>query len=63
MGKVYPPILDQLDRGAPVKLAGVGGGCIADSQVASFADGSKVFIKRAEGVPGMFKRMAERLPP
>jgi fructosamine-3-kinase len=61
VAKAYPPILDQLDRGAPVKLAGVGGGCIADAQVASFVDGSKVFIKRAEGVPGMFKREAEGL--
>ena len=61
MSKAYPPILDQLGRGAPVKLAGVGGGCIADSQAASFADGSKVFVKRAEGVPGMFKREAEGL--
>jgi fructosamine-3-kinase len=44
-----------------VDLAGVSGGCIADTQVASFADGSQVFVKQAEGVPGMFEREAEGL--
>lgn len=44
-----------------MRLASVAGGCIADSGIASFADGSTVFIKRAQGVPGMFKREAEGL--
>ena len=55
MPRDYPPILDELGRGAPVALKGLGGGCIADAAVAGFADGSSVFVKRASGVPGMFK--------
>ena len=57
----YPSILDELGRGAPVKLVGVGGGCIADARVATFEDGSKVFVKCAAGAPEMFKREAEGL--
>ena len=57
----YPSILDELGRGAPVKLVGVGGGCIADARVATFADGSKVFVKCAAGAPEMFIREAEGL--
>jgi protein-ribulosamine 3-kinase len=53
--KPYPPILDGLGRGHPVRIVGAGGGCIADSQVAEFTDGSKVFVKCLEGVPGLFE--------
>lgn len=61
MGAKYPPILDELDRGAPTEIAAVGGGCIAQAAVAHFADGSKAFVKRAAGDPDMFKREAEGL--
>lgn len=57
----YPSILDDLGRGAPVRLRGLGGGCIADAAVAEFADGSRVFVKRAAGRPGMFECEAEGL--
>ena len=57
----YPAILDELGRGAPVQLTGIGGGCIADARVATFADGSSVFVKCAAGTPGMFEREAEGL--
>ena len=57
----YPAILDELGRGAPVQLTGIGGGCIADARVATFADGSSVFVKCAAGAPGMFEREAEGL--
>jgi len=57
----YPSILDELGRGAPVKLMGIGGGCIADARVATFEDGSKVFVKCAAGAPEMFRREAEGL--
>ncbi len=61
MRVTYPSILDQLGRGAPVDLVNVGGGCIADARLASFADGSRVFVKSASGAPGMFQREAEGL--
>jgi protein-ribulosamine 3-kinase len=61
VNKAYPSILDELGRGAPVKLVGIGGGCIADARVATFEDGSKVFVKRAAGAPEMFSREAEGL--
>lgn len=57
----YPPLLDDLGRGAPVGLNDVGGGCIAAAAVATFADGSQVFVKRVTGAPGMFEREAEGL--
>jgi fructosamine-3-kinase len=57
----YPPILDELGRGSPVGLAGLGGGCIADAAVAAFADGTRVFVKCAAGAPGMFEAEAEGL--
>jgi fructosamine-3-kinase len=57
----YPPILDELGRGAPIKVASVGGGCIAQAGIATFGDGSEVFVKRAAGEPGMFEREAEGL--
>lgn len=55
MRETYPPILDELGRGAPVNLADIGGGCIAQARVATFEDGSKVFVKCAAGAPQMFK--------
>ncbi len=61
MSGAYPSILDELGRGAPMKLLGVGGGCIADARVATFKDGSKVFVKCAAGTPEMFEREAEGL--
>jgi fructosamine-3-kinase len=57
----YPRILDELGRGAPTAVRRVGGGCIADAAVASFADGSRVFVKRAAGLPGMFQAEADGL--
>ena len=57
----YPAILDELGRGEPVQLKGIGGGCIADARVAKFSDGSSVFVKCAAGTPGMFEREAEGL--
>jgi len=57
----YPTILDELGRGTPVNLVGIGGGCIANSRVATFEDGSKVFVKCAAGAPEMFIREAEGL--
>lgn len=57
----YPAILDRLGRGKPVRLAGVGGGCIADARIAEFADGGSVFVKTAAGSPDMFEREAEGL--
>jgi len=57
----YPPILDELGRGAPIALKGLGGGCIADAAVAEFADGSRVFVKRVAGAPGMFESEAAGL--
>ena len=57
----YPVILDELSRGEPVQLKGIGGGCIADARVATFADGSSVFVKSVAGTPSMFEREAEGL--
>lgn len=54
-------LLSQLGRGEPVKLEAVGGGCIAEARIATFADGYSVFLKTAEGAPGMFEREAEGL--
>jgi len=51
----FPSLLEGLGRGQPVGWTSVGGGCIADSRVATFADGSRVFVKRLEGSPGMFE--------
>ena len=61
MPPAYPPILDQLGRGEPIQLHGLGGGCIAEAAVAAFADGSRVFVKRAAGQPGMFEAEAAGL--
>ena len=57
----YPPILDRLDKGVPVNVRRVGGGCIADARIAGFADGSRVFVKTAAGFPDMFLSEAEGL--
>ncbi|MGD8928174.1 MAG: fructosamine kinase family protein [Lysobacterales bacterium] len=57
----YPSILDELGRGAPIDLRGIGGGCIADAAVATFGDASRVFVKRASVHPEMFRCEAEGL--
>jgi protein-ribulosamine 3-kinase len=57
----YPEILDQLDRGAPCDMRPLGGGCIAEAAVVTFADGSKVFVKRASADLRMFHCEAEGL--
>jgi len=62
----YPELLDQLGRGAPTELKGIGGGCIAKAAVANFRDGSRAFVKWVAGGPGpvateMFEREAEGL--
>lgn len=61
MNNGYPAILDTLGRGSPTGLVRVSGGCIADAAVASFGDGTRVFVKRAAGSPGMFEAEAEGL--
>ena len=61
MPGAYPTILDELGLGPPIDLRGLGGGCIADAAVAEFADGSRVFVKRAAGRPGMFEAEAAGL--
>lgn len=61
MSSPYPPILDELDRGPPVRLRRIGGGCIADARVADFADGSRVFVKTHENAAGMFECEASGL--
>ncbi len=61
MSGTYPSILDELGRGAPVNLVSISGGCIADARVATFEDGSTVFVKCAAGAPEMFKCEAEGL--
>jgi len=57
----YPTVLNELGRGPPTALDSLGGGCIADAAVATFADGTQVFVKRAAGVPGMFACEADGL--
>lgn len=57
----YPAILDRLERGAPLELKPIGGGCIADSRIATFADGSSVFVKSGACAPDMFLCEAEGL--
>ena len=61
MNRDYPTILDELGRGRPVQLSSVSRGCIAKARVASFADGSSVFVKSAAGTSGMFESEAEGL--
>lgn len=53
--------LRELGRGDPVNLQPVGGGCIAEARIATFADGYRVFVKSAEGLPGMFECEAKGL--
>lgn len=60
-GSDYPRILNELGRGAPTAIRSLGGGCITDAAVAAFGDGSRVFVKRADGLPGMFQAEAEGL--
>ncbi len=50
----YPSILDELGRGAPVKLTALTGGCIANARAASFKDGSEVFVKSMPQASGTF---------
>jgi protein-ribulosamine 3-kinase len=69
VGRPYPSVLDELGAGPPIAVASIGGGCIADAAIATFEDGSKVFIKSAgksavslaPGAPEMFLREAEGL--
>ena len=61
MSRGYPKLLDTLGLGAPVSLEPLGGGCIAEARVATFGDGSRVFVKCASGAAGMFEREAEGL--
>lgn len=58
---MIPEILNELGRGDPVNLQPIGGGCIAQARIATFADGYRVFLKTAEGLPGMFACEAEGL--
>lgn len=57
----YPRILDELGLGRPVNLTHVGGGCIANARLATFSDGTTVFVKSASGAMEMFEREAEGL--
>jgi fructosamine-3-kinase len=61
MSADYPPILGALGKGPPVTTRSVGGGCIADARIATFEDGSRVFVKTVAGVPDLFEREAEGL--
>ena len=58
---MVPAVLGKLGRGDPINLQPVGGGCIAQAQIATFSDGYRVFIKSAEGLPGMFACEAQGL--
>jgi len=51
----YPALLDQLGRGEPVAMMAQGGGCIAQASIATFNDGSTVFVKTSQDAPGMFE--------
>ena len=57
----YPAILDELGLGAPARVSGVGGGCIADARIAEFGNGVRVFVKTAAHGADMFSREAEGL--
>lgn len=61
MDSSYPPLLDGLGRGPPVSVSAVGGGCIAAAAIARFADGTEVFVKTAQGAPGLFACEADGL--
>lgn len=54
-------ILRDLGRGEPVDLRPVSGGCIAQARIATFRDGSRVFLKTAENAQGMFECEAKGL--
>lgn len=61
-----PSILAELGRGPAVEWTGVAGGCIADARVATFKNGSKVFVKLKAGkcaadAPGLFECEAQGL--
>ena len=58
----YPPILDQLGLGEPVRINGVAGGCISDARIARFRNGTEVFVKSGGSTrAGMFPKEAEGL--
>lgn len=61
MSDAYPSVLYELGFGAPLQLARIGGGCIAEASIVTFRDGSKVFVKCKAGNPGMFECEAEGL--
>lgn len=42
-------------------MSAVGGGCIAAAAIARFADGTEVFVKTAQGAPGLFACEADGL--
>ncbi|MEJ8567166.1 fructosamine kinase family protein [Elongatibacter sediminis] len=54
-------LLLTLDRGEPVVVDAVGGGCIASAAIARFADGTEVFVKTVSGGTGMFEAEAAGL--
>jgi protein-ribulosamine 3-kinase len=47
-------ILTNITGQAPTQLRSVSGGCIADSAIAEFADGSRLFVKQSQQSPQMF---------
>ena len=57
----YPAILNELGRGEPVQLKGIGGGCIADARVAIFADGSRVAVEKFRTGTSLEKLMLRAL--
>jgi len=62
----YPSILDELGMDAPACIEAAGGGCIANAAIATFNDGSRVFVKwvadsGVAAAPDMFRREAEGL--
>ena len=47
-------ILTDIRGQPPIQLRSVAGGCIADSAIAEFADGSRLFVKQSQESPQMF---------
>ena len=58
---MYPDILDTLNKGKANRLKPVSGGSIAAAAIASFPDGSEVFVKQAQGNADMFLKESEGL--
>jgi protein-ribulosamine 3-kinase len=46
--------LTEIAGQAPTQIRSVGGGCIAESAIAEFADGSRLFVKQSQRSPQMF---------